>query len=134
MTTNNVQQNPGMSEPTDLSAVNNLNAITTSGYGGSHAVFDKNHYKGQMRLAGKLIEFNASQGAISNLGYVWSINLIAFHDNYETEMLMLPPTELVVKQFMDAQMQILIETYKPVTLYFPATKHTILASEFIGNY
>jgi endo-alpha-1,4-polygalactosaminidase (GH114 family) len=32
MTTNNVQQNPGMSEPTDLSAVNNLNAITTSGY------------------------------------------------------------------------------------------------------
>ena len=92
MTTNNVQQNPGMSEPTDLSAVNNLNAITTSGYGGPHAVFDKDHYKAQMRLPGKLIEYNAAQGAVIGIGYVWSINLLCFYDNNETERFALPPT------------------------------------------
>ena len=134
MTTNNVQQNPGMSEPTDLSAVNNLNAITTSGYGGPHAVFDKDHYKNQMRLPGKLIEYNAAQGAITGIGYVWSINLLSFYDNNETERLALPPTELLVKQFMDSQMKILIDTYKPVTLYFSATGRTISASEFTGIY
>ena len=134
MTTNNVQQNPGMSEPTDLSAVNNLNAIITSGYGGPHAVFDINHYKGQMRLPGKLIEYNASQGAITGLGYVWAINLIVYYDNNESEIVMFPPTEIAVKKFMDDQMQIFITTYKPVTLYFPATGHKIPASEFVGIY
>ena len=130
MTTNNVQQNPGMSEPTDLSAVNNLTAITTSGYGGPHAIFDKDHYKAQMRLPGKLIEYNAAQGAVYGVGYVWSINLICFYDNNKTERLALPPSELVVKQFMNAQMTILIDTYKPTTLYFSATESKILASDF----
>jgi hypothetical protein len=134
MTTNNVQQNPGMSEPTDLSAVNNLNAITTSGYGGPHAVFDINHYKGQMRLPGRLIEFNASQGAITGLGYVWAINLIDYNDNNESERMALPPTDIAVKKFMDDQMQIFIATYKPVTLYFPATGHKMLTSDFVGIY
>ena len=134
MTTNNVQQNPGMSEPTDLSAVNNLNAITTSGYGGPHAVFDKDHYKAQMLLPGKLIEYNAAQGAVIGIGYVWSINLLCFYDNNETERLALPPTELAVKQFMNAQMAILIDTYKPTNLYFSATGNKILASEFEGYY
>lgn len=134
MTTNNVQQNPGMSEPTDLSAVNNLNAITTSGYGGPHAVFDINHYKGQMRIPKALIEFNASQGAITGIGYVWVINLIYYNDNNESEMMLLPPTDSTIKSFLDDQMEIFMTTYKPKTLYFPSTGHKIPTTDFVGIY
>ena len=133
MTTNNVQQTPGMNEPTDLSAVNNLNAITLGGYGGPHAVFDKNHYKGQIRLTDRLIEFNASQGAIAGHGYTWVINLISYNDNNVTEMLPLPQTG-TIQTFMDDQMQIFFDTYHPVYLYFPATGHDILAADFVGEY
>jgi len=134
MTTANVQQTAGMSEPTDLSAVDNISVTIKGGYGGPHAVFDKDHFKAQMRLSGKLIEFNAAQGTVTGHGYTWAINLLAFYDNNETEMLMLPPTELAVKQFMDTQMGLFFEKQKPVYLYFPATNHDILAVDFNGSY
>lgn len=134
MTTNNVQQTAGMSEPTDLSAVNNLNGIVSTGYGGSHGVFDSNHYKAQMRLPGELIEFNASQGAIVGHGYTWVINLLSYDDANTSERLQLPPTDLTIKHFMDTQMVIFLEKYKPTLLYFPATNHDILAVNFDGTY
>lgn len=123
-----------MSEPIDLSSVNNLNAITTSGYGGPHSVFDINHYKGQMRIPKALIEFNASQGSITGIGYVWVINLINYNDNNESEMMMLPPTDTTIKKFLDDEMQIFISAYKPTILYFPATGHKIPIADFDGIY
>jgi|ERR1035437_776846 hypothetical protein len=131
--TTNVQQTAGMLEPTDLSAVNNLNAVTLGGYGGPHAVFDRDHYKAQMRIPNRLIEFNAAQGAVIGHGYTWVINLLAYDDNYVTERLSLPQTS-TIKTFMDEQMQIFFEKYKPVYLYFPATDHDILAVNFNGTY
>lgn len=135
MPTNNIQQNPGMSEPTDLSAIDNISPVIKGGYGGPHAVFDKDHYKAQMRLPGRLIEYNAAQGQITGVaGYVWAINLLCYFDNNVTNSMALPPTELAIKKFMDEQMQILIEDYKPRLFYFPATGHTIPADEFDGTY
>ena len=133
MTTANVQQRASITDPTDLSAVNNISAVITGGYGGPHAVFDKDHYKGQMRQTTRLIEFNAAQGQITGHPYCWVINLLAFNDDNITEMLPLPPaTDL--KDFMDQQMAILLEKYQPRLLYFPATNYEILAADFKGEY
>ena len=131
MPTANVSQNASITDPTDLSAVDNINAITTAGYGGPHAVFDKDHYKGQMRMDTKLVEFSALQGVLTGIGYVWAINLIAYNDNNVTEMMALPPTELVVINFFWNQMDVLIEKYFPKQFYFVALNKMISIEDYV---
>lgn len=131
MSTANVSQTASLTEPTDLSAVNNINAVITDGYGGPHAVFDKDHYKGQMRLATKLVEFSALQGQLVGIGYVWAINLIAYNDNNVSEMMVTPPTESEVTTFFWEQMDIFIEKYQPKTLYFACSKKQIPIEDYV---
>lgn len=131
MSTANVSQTASLTDPTDLSSVNNISAIITSGYGGPHAVFDKDHYKGQMRMETKLVEFSALQGALQNLGYTWAINLIAYNDNNVTEMMVTPPTELTVTNFFWNQMDVFIEKLQPKTLYFVYSKKQIPIEDYV---
>ena len=132
MVTPNISQNSSLTDPTDLSAVSNTAAVTNAGYGGPHAVFDKDHYKAQMRLQTKMVEFNAAQGTIANHGYIWSIILISYHDTLVTEMMGLPSTELVVNNFFREQMEIFIEKYKPKRMYFPALDREIAIEDYDG--
>lgn len=131
MSTANVSQTASITDPTDLSGVNNINAVITSGYGGPHAVFDKDHYKGQMRLPGKLVEFSALQGTLPGYSYVWIINLIAYNDDNVTEMMTLPPTELAVTNFFWSQMDVLVEKYFPRKLYFAALNKAIPIEDYV---
>lgn len=95
-------------QPTDGNSVNNIQVYITGGYGGPHAVFDKDHYKSQLRTPDSLIEFNALQGALKNLGYVWSINVIQIGDNNTTVSLSWPITDPKLKLFVQDEMNYLI--------------------------
>lgn len=131
MTTNNVQQRIDVTEPTDLSALNNLNAVTTSGFGGPHQVFDINNYKSHLRLPTRLIEFNASHGAIVGVGYVWAINVIDYNDNFESSIIKLPSTDLDITKFVNDQMVRFINKYNPDVLYFHASRYKIETENFV---
>jgi hypothetical protein len=134
MPTVNISQNSSLTDPTDLSAVNNTTAVTNAGYGGPHAVFDKDNYKAQTRLEGKLVEFSAKQGTITDRGVVWSIMLIAYYDTLVTEMLDLPQTDPDIKKFFETQMSIFVEKYQPKKLYFPALDQEILVEDLDGAF
>lgn len=115
-----VNPNP-TAQPTDGNSVNNIQVYITGGHGGPHAVFDKDHYKSQIRIDGELVEYNALQGALTGLGYVWSINVIAIGDNNGTRSLSWPmPANL--KAFVQQEMQYLIEQRYAKKIYLATAK------------
>lgn len=102
-------------------SVNNIQPVTTGGYGGPHSSFDGNNFKAQARFETKIIELSARQGAVTDHGYTWAVVMIAYHDDNTTQMIAWPPAELAVRTFVTQQMQIFIETYNPKRIYFVAS-------------
>lgn len=120
--------------PTDLSAIDNINTIVVGGYGGPHSVFDKDHYKSQLRLDGRLIEFNAAQGAVVGHGYVWAVSIISYGDDNVTETLSWPMTDPDIKKFVKLQMIYFIEKYVVKKLYLASINRDIDLTTAVGPF